>query len=127
MRINAVLTITAGTPQNLAQALGLIPAAPTATTNPILANRIDVQMAAANTALGSYMDLANFIAGTVANKATAGHVSQQLAPGTASVPGATFTDQPAGVSFGAARDLTKIWIDQSVTGGTVIVSVDLRN
>lgn len=129
MRINVVLTVTAGTPQCLATALGCLAAAPTACTQPILANRIDVQMgvAAAVNAYGSYMDLANFPAGTVASKTTAGHVTAQLAPSTTTAPGALFTDAPAGIGFGGARDITKVWLDQSATGGTIIVSVDLRN
>lgn len=129
MRINTILsTITSGTPLNLAVALGLVPNnAALATANPILANRVDVQMGFGSTVgVGYYMDLSAFAAGTVANKATAGHLAQQLAPGTASTPGATFTDAPAGVSMGAARDLTKIWIDVATTNSPVIVSVDLK-
>ena len=41
MRINAKVQITTGTPQNLAVMLGLLPAVPTSTTNPIWVNRID--------------------------------------------------------------------------------------
>jgi hypothetical protein len=72
------------------------------------------------------MDLAGFVPGTVANKATAGHLTQQLAPGTASVPGATFTDMSGGIQSGAPRDLTRIWIDVATTNAPVIVSVDLK-
>jgi hypothetical protein len=108
-------------------ALGLLPSAPTAATNPIWANRIDVQMGFGGTVgVGYYMDLANLAVGTTANKATAGHLTQQLAPGTANVPGATFTDAPAGVAMGAARDVTKIWVDLATTNVPVIVSVDLK-
>ena len=126
MRVNAKPTITAGTPQCVATLLGCLPAAPTATTQPILANRVDAQMAEGTAAFGYYMDLANFAAGTVAATGTAGHVTAQLQPSTTTVPGLPFTDASAGIGFGGARDITKIWIDVSATA-PVIVSVDLRN
>jgi hypothetical protein len=125
MRANATISITAGTPQNLATMLGLLPGAPGATQIPILANRVDAQMAEGTASFGYYMDLANFAAGTVANKATAGHVTQQLQPSTATAPGVPFVDAPAGVGVGAARDIAKIWLDVSVTA-SVVVSADLR-
>jgi hypothetical protein len=130
MRINALISnITSGTPVNLAVALGLVANnAALAAANPILGNRIDVQMGfGATVGVGYYMDLANFAAGTVANKATAGHLTQQLAPGTATVPGATWTDAAAGIGFGAPRDITRIWIDVATSNSPVVVSVDLRN
>jgi hypothetical protein len=128
MRINAVVSVTHLTPQCLATVLGLLPAAPDANTQPIWANRVDVQIPAGVTTYGYYFDLANFPPGTVANMATAGHVTGQVQPGTAGAPGLPFTDAPAGLGFGAARDITKIWIDIGATGTmAVIVSVDLRN
>lgn len=125
MRVNVTIAITAGTPQNLAVAAGLLATAALSTTNGILANRIDAQMAEGTAAFGYYMDLANFAAGTQANKATAGHVSQQLLPASATSPGATFTDGPTGISMGTPRDVTKIWLDTNVNA-SVIVSFDLR-
>lgn len=129
MRVNLTISnITAGTPVNLAVALGMAANnAALAKANPILANRIDVQMGfGATVGVGYYMDLSALAAGTVANSATSGHLTQELAPGTASAPGAVFTDGSFGVSMGAARDLTKIWIDVATTNAPVIVSVDLR-
>ena len=128
MRINASLRVTAGTPQNLAVALGMVANdAALATANPILANRIDAQMAiGATVSVGYYMDLAKFAAGTVASTATAGHVTAQLAAGTATVPGTPFSDAPAGLQMGAARDINKIWVDVGTTNTVMIVSVDLK-
>ena len=60
MRINVVVSnITAGTPVNLAVALGLVANnAALATSNPILVNRIDVEMGFGGTVgVGYYMDL----------------------------------------------------------------------
>lgn len=126
MRVNASPSITAGTPQCLATALGCLPAAPTANTQPIWANRINEQMAEGTAAYGYHMDLANFAAGTVANKATAGHVTAQIQPATTTAPGLPFTDGAPAPGLGGALDITKIWIDVSATA-TVILSVDLRN
>jgi hypothetical protein len=127
MRVNKTLTITAGTPQNLAVALGMVAsAAALATANPILANRIDAQMGAGSTGWAYYMDLAALAPGTVASTANAAHVTQQLPVITASMPGLPFTDASAGIGYGGARDITRIWFDVSHTGDTVITSVDLR-
>jgi hypothetical protein len=126
MRINAKVQITTGTPQNLAVMLGLLPAVPTSTTNPIWVNRIDAQMAHGAVSYGLYMDLANFPTGTTASASTAGHVTQELPIAAVASPGLPFTDAPASIGVGGARDITKIWIDVSATA-YVIVSVDLRN
>jgi len=112
----------------LAVALGLLPSAPGANQRPIEAVRVDVQMGFGGTVgVGYYMDLANFAPGTVANKATAGHLTQQLQAGSATVPGLTFTDVAVGIGLGGGRDLTRIWLDVATTNSPVLVSVDLRD
>jgi hypothetical protein len=83
-------------------------------------------MAHGTVAYGLYMDLANFPPGTTAVASTAGHLTQELPIAAAASPGLPFTDAPAGVGVGGARDLTKIWLDVSATA-YVIASADLRN
>lgn len=128
MRVNSFFTVTAGTPINLAVQLGLVANnAALALANPILANRIDAQMAVgATVGVGYYMDLAALKPGTIANTGTAGHLGMELGPATATVPGPIYVDAPAGVAMGSARDLTKIWIDVSATGAAVLLSADLK-
>jgi hypothetical protein len=125
MRINKTLTIAAGTPVNLAVALGLVQAV-TAATTPIWANRVFAQMLAGGTGLGYVMDLDAFAAGTQAAVATNGHLTAQLAPATATAPGGAYGDAVAGVGQGGLVDVTKFWIDGAHSGDTVVTSVNLR-
>jgi hypothetical protein len=126
MRINATLTITAGTPINLAVALGVVAsAAALATANPIMVNRHFIQMLAGGAGLGYVMDLDAFAVGTQANAATNGHLTAELYPASGQLPGGTYGDG-ATVLGGGLADLTKLWIDGSHTGDPVVVSVNLR-
>ena len=127
MRVNAVLTITAGTPINLAVALGIAPnGAALAAMKPIPVNRWFAQMLTGGPGLGYVMDLENFAAGTQANAATQGHLIAQLAPASAQAPGGSYGDGIAGIPGGGPADLTKLWIDGNHTGDTMAISVSLR-
>jgi hypothetical protein len=125
MRVNTTITIAAGTPVNIAVALGLVSAV-ASTTNPIIANRYLLQMLHGGTGRGYVMDMSAFTAGTTPTYSTSGHLSGEMAPASANAPGGSWGDAASGIPSGGPVDLTKLWVDGSHTGDTVVFSGDLR-
>jgi hypothetical protein len=127
MRINVTITITAGTPINLAVAMGLVPsAAVLATTGPIPANRLLIQMLHGGSGLGYVMDMSAFIAGTVPNHSTSGHLTMELGAASPTAPGQAYGDAVAGMPAGGAIDVTRIWVDGPNSADTLVATADLR-
>jgi hypothetical protein len=117
MRQNTKITLTPGTPINLAVALSLQPHT--------MCNRVFIQMATGGTGLGYVMG--GIGGGRTPATTNANDVSAELAPATATAPGGSYAD-PSGVlefSQAPAIDLTTIWVD-GTAADPVRVSVDLN-
>jgi hypothetical protein len=104
VRYNKTLTITSGTPIQLA-------------TVPTFARAIFIQMAASGSGIGYVM--AGIPPGTTPNHSTSGQLTAQLAPASATSPGGNYSDNNA-----LGIDIARIWIDGANSGDTVIVSWD---
>lgn len=119
-RQNLKVTITAGTPINLGKLV-----------NPngenVFADRLFIQMAKAGTGLGEVIDMDAFPIGTApaAHGATAGQLTAQLAPATATAPGGSYSDTMS-PKDGTGINLATMWLDGSVNGDVVNVSFNRR-
>jgi hypothetical protein len=101
-RFGRIITVTAGTPIRLA-------------TVRTIAARIMIQMLSGGTGRGYAMD--GVPEGTTPVALTWPTV--QMAPATATAPGGTYTDTD---SVGSSIDLSRIWVDGSQTGDTMVVT-----
>lgn len=125
-RYNLLITVTAGTPIQVTAGL----ACPNC---PLLVDRTLIQMVHGGTGIGYVMDLSQyFISGSLPasvtpNHATAGQLTAELAPASATAPGGSYSDSVTGSPGGGAIDLSHIWLDGSHTGDTIIVTYKLRN
>jgi hypothetical protein len=126
MRVNVTITITAGTPINLAVAMGFTTAALLAKAPPIPVNRCVVQMLIGGTGCGYVMNMEQYAPGKTPVATTSGHLTAQLAPATATAPGGSFSDFVSGAPACGPGDLTKLWVDGSNSGDTLAASADLR-
>lgn len=110
-RVNKEFTIVAGTPRNVATEVTTA----VITDIPYLVTRIFIQMKTAGTGLGYVM--ADVPRGTVGSQSNTKHKTAELAPATATAPGASYSDtDPGGI------DISLMWIDGSVSGDKVIIS-----
>lgn len=113
-RINQTLTITAGTPIQLATKY-----------TPI--NRLLIQALTGGTGLVYVMDMSGYLSTVTPNPATSGHLTAQLAPATSTAPGGSYSDATDATPGSGPIDLSRIYIDGAHSGDTVVVSYDLRN
>jgi hypothetical protein len=107
VRSNRSITVVAGTPVQLS-------------TTSITVRAVFIQMAIGGTAAGYVM--AGIPSGTTPSKATAAHVTAQLAPASATAPGSSYSDVNEG-----GIDLSLIWVDGDNSGDKIIVSYDRKN
>jgi len=114
-RLNTTITITAGTPINVAVALSAQAKVPVKS-----ANRIFVQLDIGGTGNGSVLSGVPVL--DTPSATNAAHLTARLAPATSTAPGGSYAD----VNPQADIDLTKFWIDGSHTGDPVIVSAETR-
>ena len=115
-RLNTTITITAGTPINVATAL----IAQNKGVPVKSGNRIFVQMDIGGTGYGSVLSGVPVL--DTPSSTNAAHLTARLAAATSTAPGGSYGD----VNPQADIDLTKFWIDGSHTGDPVIVSVETR-
>lgn len=109
-RINATLTVNAGTPINLAT--GTTSAAPA----PVWASRYFIQMAHGGTGLGKVYD------GVPASRNLAAtDLTAELPPATATSPGGSYEDWDKSLDRGGI-DVNEVWIDGSNTGDKIYAS-----
>lgn len=132
-RINKTLTVTASTPINIATGL----TAAGGMTNygrlaPVWVRSVFIQMLLGGTGYGVVMDgiygvQADGISPRIPSAlgATSGDLTAQLQPATATAPGGSYGDQYPIANQQGTIDATKIWIDGSHTGDTVVVSYDV--
>lgn len=113
-RVNRTITITAGTPVQIA----------TVTTQ---CNRIFIQMLAGGAGIGYVMDMSAYNPGKVPDSSVSGNLTAQLAPATNTAPGGWYTDMALPGQGTAPIDVSRIWVDGSNSGDTVVVSCDIRN
>ncbi len=119
-RVNVTYTVAAGTPVRVADGA----TSGTISVQPLIVNRLLIQMKHAGTGLGIVMD--GIPVGTTADSTKSAHVTAELAPATATAPGGSYSDTRDPAS-GSGIDLSRMWIDGSHTGDTIIVSYDTRN
>lgn len=113
-RYNKIYTVAAGTPIQLA----------TVTTP---ANRVFIQMLTGGSGSGYVMDVSSYVAGTTPAHTTSGELVAQLCPATSTAPGCSYSDTAGSAPGSGAIDISKLWIDGSNSGDTLVVSYDLRN
>lgn len=124
-------TVTAGTPQNLAQLLiGYNPAAgamstpPIPSYQPVYATRVFIQMASGGSGKGIIFD--GVPLGVTPTDTSYGDIVAELAPATATAPGGSYSDATPGHLVGAPQiDLRRMWIDGSNNGDGIRVSAYL--
>lgn len=119
MRVNFKVTVVAGTPVNVA----------TQGTSgdgiPKLATRVLIQLMPASTGVGYIMDGIYGVANgspRVPNHTASTDLTAIISGAAATTPGATYSD----VDFQKGIDISKMWVDGSVSGDTITVSYDLR-
>ena len=109
-RKNFKITITAGTPQRVS-------------ATPLVVDRYIIQMAIGGTGSG-LICIVPVATTPAASCATAGQLSGQLAPASATAPGGSWSD---GVSnSGGSINLQTVWVDGSNSGDVVIVSANVK-
>lgn len=111
---NKIITITAGTPQQLS-------------TTDIFVSRISMQMGAG--AAGAFGEWITVPVGVTpaAHGGTAGQLSRQLPAATsATVPGVGWEER-MDYQDGLGINLREIWVDGQHTGDTVLISFNRRN
>lgn len=113
-RINRTITITSGTPIQLA-------------TVPTYANRVFIQMLSGGTGIGYVMDMSNYLTSVTPNHSTSGHLTAQLQPASSTAPGGSYSDAADSAPGSGPIDISRIYIDGSNSGDTVVISYDLRN
>lgn len=120
MRINRTMTVTAGTPQNVAVLLGLDPAFPQP------ARRWTAQALIGGTGAIYVMDGVR-PRGTTPAASTSGQLTAQLAPASATSPGSQYEDAyTADADNQGDIDLSLSWLDGSHDGDTVAVSANIN-
>lgn len=109
-RVNLQITVvTAGTPVRIS-------------ANHLLVDRLFIQSKAGST--GTISIMLGVAVGTTCDKTNAAHLTAQLAPGTATTPGQSFSD-PQGANGNTPsdrEDLALACIDSTVNGDIAIVS-----
>jgi len=117
MRINKLLTITAGTYPYLASVY-----------TPV--NDLSIQMQhQSNSGLGYVFDMTALrINGSqpTPNPATSGHLTAEIAPSSSTAPGGNWAWEIVGSPGGSPLDLSSIAVGGTHTGDVLIVSYDLR-
>lgn len=114
MRVNRSITITSGTPVNVWTGTGA------AETTPVMARAILLQMKHGGTGIG-YV-LAGISRNRVPSASNSADLSAELAPASATAPGGGYSDSAEVTGI----DVSRIWIDGSVSGDVVICTVDLK-
>ena len=109
-RKNFTKTITSGTPIQVS-------------ATPLTVDRYIIQMAIGGTGYGLICIVP---VGTTpaASCATAGQLSGQLAPASATAPGGSWSDAVA--NQGGSINLQTVWIDGSVSGDKVTISANVK-
>lgn len=112
-RINKSITVTAGTPIQVA-------------SSRILASEILIQMATGGTGLGYIC--AGIPTGTTpsASCGGAGQLTAQLAPASATAPGGSYSDS-ASFKEGIGIDVSMIWVDGGHSGDVILVTYLQQN
>lgn len=120
MRINAIITITSGTPVNVATALGLD------ATMPQWASRWTAQALHGGSGLITVFDGIK-PRGRIPVLAASGDVTAELMAASGTDPGGQYSDTwDADADNQGDVDLSESWIDGSNTGDKVAVSGNLR-
>lgn len=127
-RINKLITIASGTPTRIWDGATAAPSYEQASPPPaVWVTNFFVQMMHGGSGLGFVMTGIPY--GTTPNYNTAGTVTGELAPASASAPGGSFSqDQSAfGSELAGTVDITRAWVDGASSGDKVIVSYDTVN
>ena len=111
-RLNQTLTITSGTPINLAT--GKTTAAP----GPVYATRYFIQMQHGGSGIGKVYD---GVPASMANPTFANYLTAELAAATSQAPGGSFEDWDKSGDRGGI-DVNEVWIDGGNTNDTVLTS-----
>ncbi len=122
MRVNLLLTVTAGTPQQISSLLNFNTKLKHGA--PCFASRVFIQMVIGGTGVGYVMD--GIPEGTTPAYNTAGDLTAELAAATSTAPGGSYSDFTNGNNDGPGIDLAALWVDGSHTGDTIIVSAWIR-
>jgi len=132
MRVNFTVTVTAGTPVNVATALNSVAmvAAGFANGAPLprkLVNRLFIQMIHGGSGRGYVMDGIQGVTSAtqqwrVPDATVSTDMTAELAPATATAPGGSYGDSDNDHGI----DVSKTWVDGSNTGDKIQISIDLR-
>jgi hypothetical protein len=118
MRINTTVTLTPGTPLNVAAQFTAQPGAP------LYADRVFIQMRHGGTGLGYVLDLSALKAGTTPDKTHANQVASELDIAGATGPGGSWGDTKS-PQDGNGIDLNQMWVDGD-QADPCLISVNLR-
>ena len=132
MRINKLLTITAGTPLNIVTGLTATQMANFGPLRPVFCRSIFIQAAAGGTGEiyvmdGIYGVQADGVSPRIPATTNSSDVTATLAPATAGAPGGNYGDPNVQPNGATDIDATKCWIDGSHTSDTVYVSYTAEN
>jgi len=120
MRVNRTFTVTTS-PINVFTGTTV---APSASSEPVYASRIEIQMVAGGSGMGYVMSGIRPIGRTPSNS-NDDDVSEQLAKATASAPGGSYEDAAQG-SGEDPIDIRTVWVDGANAGDKIKVSYDLK-
>jgi hypothetical protein len=124
-RKNKLVTIASGTPVQLSALANS--GCSTTVNQACYVDKLFIQPAIGGSGVVYVMDMSAFIAGTVPSYSTADDVTAQLCAATSTAPGCNYLDTSLPAPASGGIDITRIWIDGSNTGDTVVVSFVLRN
>lgn len=119
MRVNMTLTITAGVPLNVSTQSTVSDGVPR------MATRVFIQLYPGATGIAYIMDGISGVsngAPRVPSHSNSTDLTAIVYGATASAPGSSYSDYDAYHGI----DVSKLWIDGSVSGDKVIVSFDLK-
>lgn len=123
MRINTKITLTSGTPINIAVALGLMTSAQLGKIGPIYADRLLIQMAEGGTKTG-YVLCLDYNPTATPSVATVAQVCAQLLAATVTDPGGSYSDTMF-ARDGGGIILNNMWVDGDAND-PVLVSANVR-